>query len=200
MEFIAVFTGIQNIISEPWHWAFSGFMIAVVLFFMNWLGKSFGISTTFKVMCSAVGAGKKYSFFNMNLKDEYWRIAFAIGTIFGGFLTYLFFQSPEPVAISESTINQIQEWGLIYPETVAEGRGLIPEDLFNFSNPLGIVILIVGGFLVGFGARYGAGCTSGHAITGLAHLQLPSLITVIGFFIGGLLMTWVLMPLIFKLI
>ncbi|MCB0854990.1 MAG: YeeE/YedE family protein, partial [Bacteroidetes bacterium] len=64
-------------------------------------------------------------------------------------------------------------------------------------NPLGVILAIIGGFLVGFGARYGDGCTSGHAITGLSHLQLPSLITVIGFFIGGIIMTWGIMPLIF---
>lgn len=57
--------------------------------------------------------------------------------------------------------------------------------------------MIVGGFLVGFGSRYAGGCTSGHAIMGLSDLQLPSLIAVVGFFIGGLLMTHVIMPFIF---
>jgi len=55
----------------------------------------------------------------------------------------------------------------------------------------------LGGFLVGFGARYAGGCTSGHAISGLSNLQLPSLIAVIGFFIGGLIMTYMVFPLIF---
>lgn len=41
--------------------------------------------------------------------------------------------------------------------------------------------LLVGGFLVGFGARLGGGCTSGHGICGLASLQLPSLAAVITF-------------------
>jgi hypothetical protein len=59
------------------------------------------------------------------------------------------------------------------------------------------VILLIGGFLVGFGARYAGGCTSGHAISGLSNLQLPSLIAVIGFFIGGLFMVHFLYPLIF---
>ena len=39
----------------------------------------------------------------------------------------------------------------------------------------------VGGFLIGFGTRWAGGCTSGHAISGLANLQLPSLVAVIGF-------------------
>jgi uncharacterized membrane protein YedE/YeeE len=50
---------------------------------------------------------------------------------------------------------------------------------------------------VGFGARYANGCTSGHAISGLANLQLSSLLAVIGFFTGGLisvhfLLGWIL--------
>ena len=60
-----------------------------------------------------------------------------------------------------------------------------------------ILILVVGGFLVGFGARYAGGCTSGHAISGLSNLQLPSLIAVIGFFIGGLTMTYLMFPYLF---
>jgi uncharacterized membrane protein YedE/YeeE len=60
-----------------------------------------------------------------------------------------------------------------------------------------IALLFVGGLLIGFGTRYAGGCTSGHAISGLSDLQLPSLIAVIGFFIGGLLMVHVLFPLIF---
>jgi len=65
------------------------------------------------------------------------------------------------------------------------------------TNIKSLSILIFGGFLVGFGARYAGGCTSGHAISGLSDLQLPSLIAVIGFFAGGLFMIHVLFPLIF---
>jgi uncharacterized membrane protein YedE/YeeE len=53
--------------------------------------------------------------------------------------------------------------------------------------------------MIGFGARYAGGCTSGHAISGLSALQLPSLIAVIGFFMGGLFMTYVVIPLIFPI-
>ena len=41
--------------------------------------------------------------------------------------------------------------------------------------------LLVGGFLVGYGARLGNGCTSGHGICGLGSLQLPSLGAVLTF-------------------
>ncbi|MEL6140957.1 MAG: YeeE/YedE thiosulfate transporter family protein, partial [Bacteroidota bacterium] len=63
----------------------------------------------------------------------------------------------------------------------------------------GLVALIGGGFLVGFGTRWAGGCTSGHAISGLANLQLPSLVAVIGFFIGGLLMSWLILPYVLNL-
>lgn len=53
-----------------------------------------------------------------------------------------------------------------------------------------------GGVLVGFGSRWAGGCTSGHAISGLAAGEWPSLIAVLGFFVGGLLMTHALLPMI----
>ena len=60
------------------------------------------------------------------------------------------------------------------------------------------MVLAVGGFLVGFGTRYAGGCTSGHAISGLSNLQLPSLVAVIGFFIGGLVMTHLIFPYLYS--
>jgi len=61
----------------------------------------------------------------------------------------------------------------------------------------GFLVLAFGGLMVGFGSRYAGGCTSGHAISGLSDLQIQSLIAVAGFFIGGLLMTYFVLPLIF---
>ena len=117
-----------------------------------------------------------------------------LGGILGGFLAHQFLMGDEALAISEATLSHLEnDFGIGYPQ----GGGLLPDELFNLSNMKGVLLAIAGGFLVGFGARYGDGCTSGHAISGLSHLQLPSLLTVIGFFIGGLTMTWVLMPLIF---
>ena len=80
------------------------------------------------------------------------------------------------------------------------GQSYLPDEIFSVDAMLtlkGFSILIVAGFLVGFGARWAGGCTSGHAIVGLSNLELASLIAVIGFFIGGLVMTWFILPLIF---
>lgn len=186
--------GLLNTLSQPWHWSVSGVAIAAILFLMTWMGRSFGVSTAFRNFCTLAGAGKKIPFFDINLKDEDWRFAFVFGAIFGGFLGAYWLTSPEAVDISTATLSHLkQDFGMSYPQ----GNGFLPSDFFNYQNPKGIILTIIGGFLVGFGARYGRGCTSGHAITGLSHLQLPSLITVVGFFIGGLIMTWGIMPLLF---
>lgn len=181
-------------ISQPWHWAVSGAAIALVLALMTWMGRSFGVSTTFKAFCSAAGGGRVSDFFKMDIREEFWRIAFVIGGIIGGYIATHFLQSPEPVAISPETIDHLVTLGINYPEADTNGIGFVPTSILNFSSLSGILMAVGGGFLVGFGARYGDGCTSGHAISGLAHLQLPSLITVIGFFIGGLAMTHFIFP------
>ena len=188
---------IFDLLSQPWHWAFSGFVIALILLVSTWAGKSFGVSSSYKVLCSLAGAGKKMPFFNINLKDEIWRIAFAVGAIVGGVIGSQVLGSDAPVDSSQATIDHLaNDFHMSYPKTIAEGTGFIPTELYNFTNPKGIFLAVLGGIFVGFGARYGEGCTSGHAITGLSHLQKPSLVTVIGFFIGGLIMTHLILPLI----
>ena len=97
--------------------------------------------------------------------------------------------------LSAETVKDLNELGF-----KNAGNSLLPPELFAWENVLtlkGIAILIVGGFLVGFGTRYAGGCTSGHAITGLSSLQLPSLVAVIGFFIGGLIMIHLIFPILF---
>jgi uncharacterized membrane protein YedE/YeeE len=197
MELVTNPTTFLDVLRQPWHWAISGTAIAAVMFVLTWMGRSFGVSTTFKSACTAMGAGKVSDFFKIDLKEEGWRMAFAVGGLLGGVIAAFFLSSPEPVAISAATQAHLSEVGLALPEGDSTGRGFVPTELLNFSSIKGILLAIGGGFLVGFGARYGDGCTSGHAISGLSHLQLPSLITVIGFFIGGLLMTHLILPFLF---
>ena len=119
-----------------------------------------------------------------------------LGAILGGVISVNFLSSPEPVAISSSTIEFLSGVGIDYPASDAKGLGFFPTSFYNFTHLPGLLLAIAGGFLVGFGARYGQGCTSGHAISGLSNLQIPSLVAVIGFFLGGLFSTFVLLPLI----
>ena len=179
---------------NPWPWYFSGPMIAFVLFLLLWTGKSFGMSSNLRTLCAALGAGKKISFFQFDWKAQRWNLVVAIGAVVGGFIAANFLSVTTAVAISKDTIVQLNQLGI-----QDAGLAYMPESLFNvaaFGSPKSIFILTLGGFFVGFGARYAGGCTSGHAISGLSNFQLPSLIAVIGFFIGGLFVNHFLLPFI----
>lgn len=200
-----MFLFVQNIISfisQPWPWYVSGAIIAAVMGLLLFTGKHFGVSATMRAACAAAGAGKQCEFFNFDWKRaQGWNLVFVLGAVLGGFIASYFLTSPEPMELGAHTITHIQSLGFSVPTATDAASGILPQE---FSDPSfifslqGLFFFIVGGFFVGFGARYAGGCTSGHAISGLSDLQLPSLIAVIGFFIGGLLMTYFLMPLIFK--
>ncbi len=56
-----------------------------------------------------------------------------------------------------------------------------PQVTIEASTPM----LILAGLLVGFGTRYGSGCTSGHGICGLSRLSTRSLVAVLSFMAAG---------------
>ena len=118
-----------------------------------------------------------------------------LGTLIGGFIAVAFLSDGSVIDLNPQTVMDLAV--LNFNEA---GHSLVPDEIYAWENaltPKGLAILIGAGFMVGFGTRYAGGCTSGHAITGLSNLQLPSLIAVIGFFIGGLIMTHFLIPIIF---
>ena len=183
-----------DFITQTWPWWLSGTLIAGIMFFLLYFGQSFGFSSNLRTICSAAGCGKKVKFFDFNWKSQLWNIVFLIGAIIGGFIAHQFLSTDEPIPISEKTIQDLKLLGF------AEPISLQPKELFSFEAAFslkGFLLLAIGGLLVGFGSRYAGGCTSGHAISGLSNLQLPSLIAVIGFFIGGLIMTFLIFPLLF---
>ncbi len=189
-------------LSQPWHWAVSGALLTVLMVLMLVFGEKFGISSSFETICSMAGGGRKIQLFNFNWRKQSWQLAFIGGAIIGGAIGTTLLQSSEPVAISQDTVAHLASMGIATPQSTAEGLGFVPRELFTFESLLtakGFLLLVLGGFLIGFGTRWASGCTSGHAISGLSNLQLPSLIAVIGFFIGGLLMTHLFLPLILSL-
>lgn len=184
----------SEVISQPWPWYLSGPMIGLVMFLLLWSGEKFGVSSSLRTLCSIGGVGKRIEFFNFNWKRDYWLLLFVFGAVVGGFIAHYYFNSGLPLDLSEHTIADLRQLGIGF------NGGLAPEEIFSWNCLLtikGVSILIGGGFLVGFGARWAGGCTSGHAISGLSNLQVPSLIAVIGFFIGGLIMTHFIFPIIF---
>ncbi len=181
---------------NPWPWYLSGPLIALTMFLLIFMGKRFGMSSNLRTMCTMCGAGKHASFFDFDWKQSSWNLVFVAGTITGGFLAAHFLSSDLAVAITPEVISDLQQKGF-----TSAGTAYVPTELFDtnaLTNVGSLSILIIGGFMVGFGARYAGGCTSGHAISGLSNLQLPSLISVIGFFAGGLIMIHLFFPLIFR--
>lgn len=180
-------------IQQPWTWWISGTLIAAIMFLLLFFGQSFGFSANLRTICSAAGGGKFVKFFDFNWRSQLWNLVFLLGAILGGFIASQFLSNGEPVQISQSTINDLAKLGIAAPTSAQPDELFSMQSLFSWK---GFLILAGGGLMVGFGSRYAGGCTSGHAISGLSDLQVPSLIAVIGFFIGGLLMTFVLLPFI----
>lgn len=183
----------KEIITQTWSWWFSGAMIASIMFFLLYFGQSFGFSSNLRTICAAAGLGKKTKFFDFNWKAQLWNIVFLLGSIIGGYIASNYLSTGGPVEISASTIEDLGKMGIAAPTSLQPNELFSWEAIFSLK---GFLILALGGLMVGFGSRYAGGCTSGHAISGLSNLQLPSLIAVIGFFIGGLLMTHLIMPFI----
>jgi len=182
-------------ISQPWPWYVSGTVIALVMFLLLYEGKTFGMSSNLRTMCSMAGGDKLSDFFRFDWKSQRWNLIVVLGALIGGYIAANFLTLETTVDLNPATIASLVDLGFENP-----GGEYIPGKIFGLeaiTSLKGLLILIGGGFLVGFGARYAGGCTSGHAISGLSDLQVPSLIAVIGFFIGGLAMTHLLLPHIF---
>lgn len=183
-----------ELLKQPWPWYFSGAAIAFIMLLLLLFGKSFGVSANLQTMCTLAGAGKTVKFFDSDWRTERWNLLFLLGSVAGGLLAATLLRNDEPLNLSAATIRDLDRLGIPFDGGLNPSRLFGPESL---SSPAVILLLLAGGFLVGFGARYAGGCTSGHAISGLSNLQVPSLVAVIGFFIGGLIMTHLLLPLIF---
>ncbi len=185
-----------ELIQHPWHWSIAGILIGLTVPTLLFLGnKHFGISANLRHVCAAC-LPANISFFKYDWKKEIWNLFFAAGILIGGFIAAYFLQNPEPIQIAAATKATLEAQG------IHSFEGLMPTDLFSFQSLLtlkGFIIIVLGGFLVGFGTRYAGGCTSGHAIMGLSNLQVPSLVATICFMIGGFLMTWFGLPFILSL-
>lgn len=180
----------------PWPWYAAGAVIGLTVPTLLLLGnKKLGISSTLRQICAACYPAK-IPFFNYDWKKDSWNLFFAAGILLGGFLGGYVFANPEPVAVTAETKNLFLSWGL------DDVDGLLPQELFNWENLItakGFLLMIVGGFLVGFGTRYAGGCTSGHGILGLSALQWPSLVATACFFIGGIVVSHFVLPYILAL-
>lgn len=185
-----------EIIKQPWPWYFAGPLIGLTVPALLILGnKSFGISSSLRHICAAC-IPANIDFFKYDWKKELWNLFFVLGIFVGGMIAANFLMNPENIIINPNLKTELATYG------ITDLSKLVPMQLMNFANLLtwkGFIIMVGGGFLVGFGTRYAGGCTSGHAIMGLSNLQWPSLVATICFMLGGFFMANVILPLILSL-
>lgn len=182
--------------SAPWPWYVAGPLIGLIVPLLLVLGgKAFGVSSNLRHLCAAIPAPErvKPAYLRYDwLRNGRWNLVFVLGMAIGGLLAVVLFGTPDVGGhISEATRTDLTALGL------RDVSGMVPTELFAWGSlitPAGVAVIVVGGFLLGFGARYAGGCTSGHAISGLANLQRSSLAAVLGFFAGGLVVTFGVLP------
>ena len=185
-----------EIIQRPWPWYVAGPLIGLMVPLLLLIGnKTFGISSSLRHICAAC-VPSKIPFFSYDWKKEAWNMVLVSGILIGGAIAAGFLMNTDPVVVNPKLVSELSHYG------ITDFHSLVPGQLFNFQQLFtlkGIIVIVIGGFLVGFGTRYAGGCTSGHSIMGLSNLQLPSLIATICFMAGGFIMANLILPFILKL-
>src|SRR5690606_14065514 len=183
-------------IKHPWPWYVAGPLIGLTVPLLLILGnKSFGISSSLRHICAAC-LPANISFFKYDWKKEIWNLFFVTGIFLGGVVAIHFIPNPDPIVINPHLAEELGSYG------ITNYSNLVPIDIMNWETLFtlkGFMLMVIGGFFVGFGTRYAGGCTSGHAIMGLSNLQWPSLVATISFMVGGFVMANLLLPLILSL-
>ena len=187
---------IIDTISQPWPWYVAGPLIGLMVPFLLVVGnKSFGISSNLRHICAAC-LPANISFFRYPWKQESWNLIFALGVLGGGIIAGTVLKSPAPMIVNPELVKELSNY------QITVGNSLSPTELFSVKSLMslrGFLVIVVGGFLVGFGTRYADGCTSGHSIFGISTLQLASVIATVAFMLGGFLMANFILPYILKL-
>ncbi len=181
---------------QPWPWYVAGVLIGLIVPALLILGnKHFGLSANFRHACAACFPSN-INFFKYEWKKEVWNFFFVMGILGGAIIAATLLHNPDPIVVHPDLSNDLNVLG------ITDRSGILPKELFSFESLFsvrGFIMLVGGGFLVGFGSRYAGGCTSGHAIMGLSNLQWPSLVATIMFMVGGFIMANWILPFILAL-
>lgn len=184
-----------DFISQPWPWYVGGPLIGLVILLLVWIdNKPLAISSSYRHLCAATFPAR-VKFLQYDWKKETWNLVFVLGVFLGGLIAGTILHHPDHIAIADETARQLTAMGLKNTD------GFLP-DIFSFAGLAtlpGFIMIVVGGFMVGFGTRYAGGCTSGHSMTGISNLQWTSLLATACFFIGGIISSNFLLPIVLKL-
>lgn len=158
----------------PWYIAgpLIGLIVPVLLLLKE---KQFGVSSSYRFIGSKLF--KKLDYFNYNSQTDLWQFQFAVGVILSGIVA-VFWDSSADISFEESFTSY----------------GIIFNQIYNSKN---ILYFFISGLFVGFGSRYANGCTAGHCIMGISQFSVSSLIATVCFFIGGLFITYFVIPFLF---
>lgn len=186
---------IFELLRRPWPWYIAGPIIGLTVPLLLLVGnKMLGISSTLRQICAMCFPGD-IPFLKYNWKDQLWNIFFAAGLLLGGFIGGVILKPVTTMPISPATIQSLQAIG------ISDQQNILPLEIFSWAHLFTwqhLLIVVGGGFLVGFGTRYAGGCTSGHGIFGLSTMQWPSLVAVILFFASGIITANFILPLLLK--
>lgn len=143
----------------------AGGLIGVYLALQYWLsGKALGCSSGYGNLC---GLFSKARYFHSGEYASFdnWRLWFTLGLPLGGLLGFVTSNAGLPA--------------------LSFDMGSLYETVLPSSPWFRAAYLVLGGVLIGLGARLAGGCQSGHSINGMALLNPPSLLASVGFFVGG---------------
>ena len=154
----------------------SPYAVGIGIGVLSWLsflisGKPIATSTTFartsgmiEKFLTGEKAGLRPYYRKIKLQIN-WQWMLVFGVVIGSFLSAL--------------ISDDLQVGVWVPSLWASA--------FGDSAVLRVLVAFAGGVILGFGARFAGGCTSGHGISGTMQLAVSSWISAIFFFIGGII-------------
>ncbi len=185
-----------EVFKQPWPWYVAGALIGLIVPALLLLGnKHFGISANLRHACAACFPAN-IKFFKYDWKKEVWNLFFVGGIFIGAIIAATLLADPNPIQVDPRLTQELAGYG------ITDYSNMVPKDLLSWEalfTVRGIIMMVGGGFLVGFGTRYAGGCTSGHAIMGISDLQMPSIIATCCFMAGGFLMANFILPIIMRL-
>ena len=147
----------MEFISQPWPWYIAGPLIGLTVPILLIIGnKAFGISSSLRHICAAC-IPANITFFKYDWKKEAWNLFFVAGILIGGMISAFILANPNPVDINPNLASELAGYGITNMDS------MVPVDVFNWQSLFtikGFIIMVLGGFLIGFGTRYAGGCTS----------------------------------------